>query len=278
MTFITALLLFISSLVCLKTAAFSPLLSHSRVVVSHHCTRLLLASTNEKKFDDDLFDDLFNDSMGNNDPKLGIDIGKMLEPLTPEEAAQLKAEASELIAERVAKGIDDIDALRTQLKKELEVQSRERLAKSERAAEQASEKLLNKIDRMTNEFMSKSEGMRKSTKQAAAADRAMEGKGIELGSWGTLGGASVGMGGLLGSVGASASEKTSKRTSAGTGEEDEQPTAVAAKENRIIIIADPSQVRLCETLHVTPVAIVLILLPFYTVMTGSNRQVVDSSL
>jgi hypothetical protein len=153
-----------------------------------------------------------------------------------------------MISDKVAQGVDDIEALREKLKKEVEKESKQRLIKSERDAAQASKRLLDKIDSMTSDFMSQSENMRKSTKLAAAADRANEGKGVELGSWGSLGGVSVATGGgLLGSVASSevtttTISATSSSTTATTVSDDADSVETAPKENRIIIIADPSQV------------------------------------
>jgi len=239
MTSTVSLLLLILTLICHKSRAFSPFCRRA-----HFATSSLRASNDKNIFNDD---DLFNNNKNNNnngdDSKLGIDIGKMLEPLTPEQAEQLRAEASELISDRVAQGVDDIEALRKQLKQELEVQSRERLAKSEKTAQEASQRLLSKIDKITDDFMSKSESMRKSTKLAAAADRANEGKGVELGSWGSIGGASVNTGsGLLGSVASSNVKEATTTTAKSDHQESATTTTTAPKENRIIIIADPSQV------------------------------------
>jgi hypothetical protein len=52
---------------------------------------------------------------------------------------------------------------------------------------------MNKIDAMTNNFLDSTKETRTSTKMAAAASRAMEGtnQGIEMGTWGTLGGRTV---------------------------------------------------------------------------------------
>lgn len=245
-----ALVALLGTLVSLETFAFSSRLFLVKRVSSQRTrAHVMLSASNN---DNNVFneDNLFNDN-NDDDPKLGIDIGKMLEPLTPEQAEQLRAEASELISDKVAQGVDDIEALRKQLKKDVERASQERLLKSEKQAQKASDALLNKIDRMTNDFMSQSESMRKSTKLAAAADKASEGKSVELGSWGNIGGATVstGVSSLLGSVASSVREESmssATTTTSGAQEsaaESEAATAVAPKENRILIIADPSQVR-----------------------------------
>jgi hypothetical protein len=212
-----------STLLFLETStAFSPFLARSKSASARrYCTSL-----EGKKDDGNLFDDdLFKDNDDKSDSKLGINIGKMLNPLTPEEAEALKAEASELISDKIAQGIDDIEALRGQFQKDLELERKERTLKSERDAQQASKQLLNKIDKLTDGFLSTSRETRESTKRAAAADAANRGKGIEFGSWGTLGGASVGMLGSVGSL------------------EETVLVEEAPVENRILILADPSQVR-----------------------------------
>jgi hypothetical protein len=247
------LLLFLFSLLCGDLTAFSPFyapkLSQSGAAPTS-CTLLFASDKKKKNLFQDNGDNLFSNNNNNNndkdeDPKLGIDIGKMLEPLTPEQAQELRAEASEMIADKVAKGIDDIQDLRKQLTREVEKERNQRLMKSERDAAQASKRLLSKIDSLTSDFMSTSESMRKSTKLAAAADRANEGKGVEFGSWGSLGGVSVatGGGGLLGSVASSEATTTpSSTTTSSTMSDNEESVEMAPKENRIIMIADPSQV------------------------------------
>jgi hypothetical protein len=242
------LLLFLFSLLCVDSTAFSPFhapkLSQSGAAPTS-CTLLFASDKKKKNLFEDNGDNLFsNNNDKDEDPKLGIDIGKMLEPLTPKQAQELRAEASEMIADKVAKGIDDIQDLRKQLTREVEKERNQRLMKSERDAAQASKRLLSKIDSLTSDFMSTSESMRKSTKLAAAVDRANEGKGVELGSWGSLGGVSVatGGGGLLGSVASSEVTTTQSTTSTTSISDNEESFETAPKENRIIMIADPSQV------------------------------------
>ena len=176
-------------------------------------------------------------------PKLGIDIGRMLEPLSEKEAAELKAAATEVINDAIAEGIDEIEKLRTRMNKELEKKRKEMEFASEMNAQRESEKLMSKIDDLTNAFLSDTEFTRRSTKMAAAADRAMEGEGIEVGVWGNLDGAAVttagGAKGLLGSVEAAARQKSSVSTSEDAGEEG---VSVLSTANRgIVIVADSHQ-------------------------------------
>jgi hypothetical protein len=107
---------------------------------------------------------------------------------------------------------------------------------------------LKKIDKMTGAFLDSTKETRASTKMAAAASKAMEGtgKGLEMGSWGTLSGRTViaaGTGSLLGSID-NAAQKEQKQA-AGTGETTTgiSGTPTTAKvENRIIFVADTKQV------------------------------------
>jgi hypothetical protein len=254
-----------STILFLETAAaFSPFLARSkRTPLSKTTPTLSLLVVEANKDNGNLFDDdLFKDDGNKSDSKLGIDIGKMLNPLTPEEAEALKAEASELISDKIAQGIDDIEALRGELQKDLELQAKERILKSERNAQQASKQLLNKIDKLTDGFLSTTKETRESTKRAAAADAANQGKGIELGSWGTLGGASVGMLGSVGSLG----ETTLVL-------EETAPT-----ENRILIIADPSQVRMCCIGLCIGLVDDIPLMYHFVLVIGSLGQIIDSYL
>ena len=198
-------------LLCL---AFLKATTSALVPPCHYChssrqRAAALVVVSASKPDNNVFDNDDDNNDNNDEPKLGINIGSMLDPFTPEEAQALKAEASELISDAVAQGVDDIQALRAQLKNENLEASKERLRQSEKNAELASQTLLKKIDKLTDGFLKTSQSMRDSTKRAAAADASMEGKGAELGSWGTLGGAAVATG-LLGSV-ASATQKVVNR-------------------------------------------------------------------
>lgn len=137
-------------------------------------------------------------------PTLGIDFGKMLEPLSEKEAAELKAAAIIIIEDAIAEGIDDIEAIRAKMKKEIEKKRASMALASELNAQRESGKLLSKIDKLTNDFLASTESTRSSTKLAAAADQGMAGKSVEMGTWGDLGEAAVktqsGKAVLLGSV------------------------------------------------------------------------------
>ena len=71
------------------------------------------------------------DNKNDKTPKLGIDLGAMLEPLSEQEAAELKAAATEVINDAIAEGIDEIDKLCDRMKKEFEKQRKAVALKSE---------------------------------------------------------------------------------------------------------------------------------------------------
>lgn len=119
--------------------------------------------------------------------KLGIDIGRMLDPMSPNEAAELKTAATEIITDAIASGLDDIAALRSQLNTDIQNQVVRRAAASAANAQQAESQLLDKIDALTSQFRDSTADARSSTQLAAAADQASAGAGVELGAWGVLG-------------------------------------------------------------------------------------------
>eukprot|EP00557_Chaetoceros_sp_GSL56_P009128 CAMPEP_0176493726 /NCGR_PEP_ID=MMETSP0200_2-20121128/9700_1 /TAXON_ID=947934 /ORGANISM="Chaetoceros sp., Strain GSL56" /LENGTH=663 /DNA_ID=CAMNT_0017891403 /DNA_START=154 /DNA_END=2141 /DNA_ORIENTATION=+ len=168
----------------------------------------------ENENDDDDADDDDDDApkSSRRDRNLGIDIGSQLEPLTASQAEKLRKEATDTINAAFDERMAEIEILKEQVRKDFET-SREamRFASDLRAAEQT-EKLMDKIDRLSQDFLDKNQELRSGIKLAAKADSNMVGKGLEFGSWGQVGGmnvlTSVGGGGmevtagLLGSVGA----------------------------------------------------------------------------
>ena len=176
--------------------------------------------------------------------KLGIELGKLMDPLTEKEAAELKAAATEIINDSVASGLDEIAALRKRMTLEIDKQRRATVAASEYQAQQLSQELLGKIDRLSDQFLAQTEAVRASTKLAATADQAMAGQGMEVGVWGMIpGGAAVltesgraaSKSALLGSVQAAMSSASSSAK--------QQPEDILPEpsENRVIILADTKQ-------------------------------------
>jgi ribosomal protein S6 len=173
--------------------------------------------------------------------KLGIDLN--LEPLTKDQVDQLQREAQEVINKAIDAGIEDIERLRRKMNREIESSKRAMQFQSELEAKQQQQNLMDKIDRLTNDFLSANQDQRKSTKLAASASKAMEGtgRGIEMGTWGVLDGKTVladdGGGSLLGSV-----DNAKRQRQNPTGNDPEQ-TQQQQQENRILVIADTKSVR-----------------------------------
>lgn len=255
-----------SVLFCLLAAsqAFSPFV---RPTLRSHPSRLVLASSSSsssKKDDED--DDAWDDDVDYDkefpsdptsdkspDPSLPwdeprmeadsfLETGKLgikldLGPMSEKEAAEIKAAAAEVINDAIAAGIDDIEKLREKMKKEIETQRKRLQLQSEWNSQKAQEKLLSKIDKMTDDFLSSNAATRKSTKLAAAADRSMEGRGSEMGSWGVLGDTAV----VMNSPQTSSTNSGASPYSSAATATKEAANALAAKENRIVIIADTKQ-------------------------------------
>lgn len=204
-----------------------------------------------KKEKDEVVEDMMPDSewddtvksSSNKETDLDLPTEEISELLDAETAAELKAEAREIIKERVQVGMDQLQKMREELKKDISSQKRQMERSSAARAEKESKRLLNKIDGMTENLLKDSQAIRESTKRAAAADAAMVGKGVDMGSWGMLGGAYVvfdgaGDGLLLGSVD-NAKKQQDRAAAAG---QDEEESATSGPENRILIIADDSGV------------------------------------
>lgn len=178
-------------------------------------------------------------------PKLGIDIS--LEPLNEKEAAELRKDAEAIINSRIDEGIQDIEKLRAKMSKEMEQSRKIMQMASELEAKKKTDELMKKIDDMTGKFLDSTKETRTSTKMAAAASRAMEGtgRGLEMGTWGTLAGRTVVASdskSLLGSID-NAVQAQQKKSGASSVVGDDT-LEVAPVENRILIVADVKQVRL----------------------------------
>ena len=157
-----------------------------------------------------------------------INIGETIK-FNEEEIAELKQEAADMMSDKIDEGIQDIERMREKMRNEFDKSRKLMKMQSEYNAQVQSEELMKKIDRLTGKFMESTKESRKSTMLAATADESMEGKGVELGSWGSIGGATV----------ATLWSSISQSIPKAEGEED---TFTAPRENRIMIIADESQV------------------------------------
>ncbi|GAX16121.1 hypothetical protein FisN_3Hh398 [Fistulifera solaris] len=180
------------------------------------------------------------DTPSENRKKLGIDLGSMLEPLTEQEANELKAAAAEVINDAIAEGIDEIETLRARMNAEFAKKRETMAVQSELNAKRESTKLLEKIDTLTAAFLKETESQRQSTKLAAAADRSMEGgRGLDWGAWGTIRGATVGLSSssLIGSVDQAQQEEKNRMSAAS---EKDSPVATDRSQQRVLILADTS--------------------------------------
>ena len=182
-------------------------------------------------------------------PSLGIDIGGQLNPLTDEEAAELRAEGAKAIEDAFASRLDEIEDLKATVRKDFE-RSREALsAASDLRAREETEKLMGKIDRLSNDFLASNEELRMGTKAAADADARMgrKGEGLEVGSWGvdsfgrvvvTSSSSAAGGSGLIG--GFAAGLEKAARDAAKSSDED-GTSAPPAAENKVLILSDDGQ-------------------------------------
>jgi hypothetical protein len=195
------------------------------------------------------FDENYDDSSSSSStPNLGINIGEQLDPLTETQIASLKEEATESINAAFDERLDEIEQMKEQVKDDFEKSKKAmRLASDLRAVEQT-DKLMNKIDQLSGDFLSQNEALRTGIKMAARADSNMSGQGLEVGSWGKVGGMNVLTNdgdGFLGSV--SANDIGARGSDEGTTESSfEVDTQVKGEqENRIMIICD-NKVRIDE--------------------------------
>jgi hypothetical protein len=82
--------------------------------------------------------------------KLGIPI--VLNPLSKDDATMIKAEATDVVNDIVATGIDELQNLRQQMMQDIQQIKIERDLTSQTRMEQQTQQLMNKIDTMTNDF------------------------------------------------------------------------------------------------------------------------------
>ena len=205
---------------------------------------------------------------------LGIDLS--LEPLSAKEADRLRDDARKIVEEAIDAGVNDIEALKKKMKRELDASRQAMSLASDLEAKRQSELLMSKIDGLTGNFLKATETTRTSTKMAAAASRAMEGtaatgnkaRGLEVGTWGVLGGKTVVAdderansrgSGLLGSVGNAVRETDRANSQKSTIEyndfndfagatEQEEEAVMDVEESRILILADTQKDKLAKQL------------------------------
>lgn len=111
-------------------------------------------------------------------------------------------------------------------------------------AQYEKQNLLERIDALTDDFLNSNKDFRDATKRIAAADQmaGTSGRGVDWGSWGTVGGLDVvvgesgDMGRLLGSV------DSARRRGEVSSEADSAPVA---PENRIMVVCDEQKASKC---------------------------------
>ena len=202
--------------------------------------------------DDDDEDDGLDSLYGK---KLGINIGAQLPSLSKEEIADIKAAAQETLDAAIDSRLADIEELREELQDEL-AESRSRMeTAAELNVQLEKQNLMEKIDKLSNDFLNKDKDFRESTKRAADADKlaGSTGRGVDWGSWGNLGDGEVvitsegikrggGASKLLGSV--DAARRRGRMLSADDEEEEgeEEAVVVAPAENRVLVVVDDKKV------------------------------------
>lgn len=193
--------------------------------------RIRAQNDNYDDEDDDDDEDGLENLLGK---KLGINIGAQLPALSPEEIEDIRMQAQATLDKAIDGRLADIEKLREQMEQDL-AQSRKRMnTASQLNVQYEKQNLMEKIDRLSDEFLSANADFREGTKKAAAADQlaASSGRGVDWGSWGTVGGMDVVLGPregiLLGSVAAAR-----KRATLG---DDDQP--LVATDNRMLVVVD----------------------------------------
>lgn len=188
-------------------------------------------------------------------PNLGINIGTQLEPLSKEQAEELKQEATEAINSAFGGRMDEISDLKTELNEDFERSKENMRFASDLRAKEQTDRLMSKIDKISDKFLSENEELRTGTKMAAGADRNMAGKGMEVGSWGKIGGMNVltsaaggASVGLLGSV--SAGNINAAEDSAESMIEVDTQVKGEEDDERIMVVCDDKVSKSCVC-HVT---------------------------
>lgn len=171
--------------------------------------------------------------------KLGINIGAELPTLSPEEIEDIRIQAQATLDKAVDGRLADIEKLREQMEEDL-AESRKRMeTASQLNVQYEKQNLMEKIDRLSSEFLDANADFREGTKKAAAADQlaASSGRGVDWGSWGTMGGMDVVLGPseiLLGSVAAARKRATLEG-------DDDQP--ILASDNRVLVVVDEKKAK-----------------------------------
>jgi len=228
--------------------------------IREHPSRLWSSGKGDSSWDDDVdYEKVWNengdkeDIMPNTDwdaPSLSSSDdtslkipGVVSDLLDSETAAELKEEARDIINDKIQEGLDQIKKLRKELNTDIDAKKQAMERSSQARAERESKALMEKIDALTDSFLEESRASRESTKRIAEADAAMEGKGVDLGSWGVLGDAVVTMesaGGLLGSMDSAKKKQEQQKNQENSDTTESADADISTRQNRILIVADQS--------------------------------------
>jgi hypothetical protein len=142
-------------------------------------------------FDEDDINGEDQEELVKSSPSLGINIGSQLNPLSSEDVEMLRKEATEKINEAFADRLEELANVKEEVRKDFERSKEELKIASDRRAKEETARLMSKIDKISSDFLDRNEELRSGTKMAAMADKNMEGKGLEVGSWGRISGMNV---------------------------------------------------------------------------------------
>ena len=225
----------------------------------HMSTQLTALPNNDEGFPEDYYDDEDDEEDGLDSligKKLGINIGAQLPTLSQEEIDDIRVAAQETLDKAIDGRLADIEELRTELQSELSA-SRSRMEKAaELNVAYEKQNLMEKIDKLSDDFLNKDKDFRESTKRIANADKLSGslGKGVDWGSWGNLGDGEVTVTAssgdeskspskLLGSV--DAARRRAVATASIDMDEDEvvdSSSSLVDVENRVLIVVDDKKV------------------------------------
>lgn len=160
-----------------------------------------------------------------------------------EEMEELRAKLREEIVDAsIEADLEEIANIKKKLAEEAVASKKRRDDASKLNAQFEKQNLMEKIDQMSAAFLDSNKEFREATKRIAAADQmaATSGRGVDWGSWGTVGGLDVVVGEspdmprLLGSV-----DSAKRRGEISVDADGEKPIV---SENRILVISDEQKV------------------------------------
>jgi hypothetical protein len=168
---------------------------------------------------------------------------------TPKEMDELRAKLqNSVIDSAINADLEQISKLRKQLAEEA-VASKSRMNDAMSLnAQYETQNFLEKVDRMTEEFLESNREFRETTKRIADVDQmaGASGRGVDWGSWGTIGGMDVVVGGvsdmpgrLLGSI------DSARRRGETIASTDGAYKPILSK-NRIMVVSDEQKVNIID--------------------------------